>query len=126
MQMEIKIEKMVNALKEKSNALKEKQSDKIFMIMINCFYDGECIDLGAKIVVCDEDEDNFKETYYSFTIGNPEFEEEVIGYIKQDGIVADDDKVYFRQQGLAEMLMEALQECDWIDEDTEVDIEEYD
>lgn len=124
--MDTRIDRMVNALKEKSNALKENQCGKIFMIMINCFNDGECIDLGAKIVVCDEDEDNFKEEYYSFTIDNPEFEEEVIGYIKQDGIADDDDKVYFRQQGLAEMLMEALQECDWIDEDTEVDIEEYD
>ena len=124
--MNIGIEKMVKALQEKSNALKENQSDKIFMIMINYFNDGECVDLGAKIVVCDENEDNFKEEYYSFTIDNPEFEEEVLGYIKQYGIVDDDDNEYQRQQELAEMLMEALQECDWIDEDTEIDIEEYD
>ena len=121
--MENCTKKMVIALKERSLELKINESDKIFMIAINTFYDGVSIDLGAKIVVCDADEEKFCESYYSFVLDNTELKEPVLKFIKQDG---DDDRVYFRQQELGEKLLEVLNECDWIDEDTELYIEDYD
>ena len=124
--MTVDISRMLNALWEEVQELKDDTCNKIFMIMINYFNDGECVDLGTKIVVCDDDEENFKKKYYSFTINNVVFQEEVLGYIKQDGIVDDVDHEYFRQQELAKILLKALQECDWIDDDTLIDVEAYD
>ncbi|MDE6946799.1 MAG: hypothetical protein K2P14_06430 [Anaeroplasmataceae bacterium] len=123
--MDINIKRMIRAIKKRCDSLK-KTYDILFMIQLNYFYDGECADLGVKIIVCDENENNFKEDYYSFTINNPEFEKEVLGYIKQDGIIDSHSNEYQRQQELAQKLLDALKKCDWIGEDTVIEIEEYD
>lgn len=123
--MKIDIKRMIGRIKSEIEKLKE-ENEVLCMIVVNYFNDGECIDLGTKIVVCDEDEENFKEKYYSFTIDNPEFEEEVLDFIKQDGIVNDDDNEYQRQQELAIILVETLKRCNWIDKKTIIKIEAYD
>lgn len=116
------IVRMIQTLKSHGDKLIQKNDDYFFSIAINYFNDGECIDLGARIVICDSEEENFRDTYYSFTLGDDELAEPILEYIKAAG----SENEYQRQQHLAECLKEGLLVCSWIDSRTDVYVEEYD
>ena len=113
---------MLKILKYKCEKLMEKDEDWIFKIAINLFNDGECIDFGARIVVCDFEEENFRNIYYSFTLEDEKLSEYILKYIKEDG---SENEVQ-RQQYLAECLKENLIKCNWIDSRTDIYVKEYD
>ena len=116
------IEAIIQTLKTYSDKLIHNEDDWIFSIAINFFNDGECFDFGAKIVVCDLRVENFRNTYYSFMFEDNKLSESILEYIKEDG----SENEYQRQQHLAECLIESLLVCSWIDNRTEIYVEEYD
>lgn len=114
--------KMIQTLKLHGDKLIQKNDDWFFSIAINYFNDGECIDFGARIVVYDSEEENFRNTYYSFTLGDGELAESILEYIK----VAGPENEYQSKQHLAESLKEGLLVSSWIDSRTDIYVEEYD
>ncbi len=113
---------LTEELRISSEEMKEKEGDFLFHISINYFYDGECIDLGARLAVCDSDEENFRFEYHSFTLGESKNKIQVLEYVKAEG----EEREYARLQILANDLREELLKCAWIDSRTEVEIDEYD
>lgn len=114
--------KMTESLRECSNTLKSQESDWIFRISINYFYDGEGVDLGARLAVCDKEENDFQFKYHSLILDDKETEVLILDYLKENG----SENAYSRLKMLAEELKRELLNCSWLDSRTEVEIKEYD
>lgn len=59
--------------------------DKVHEILVNYFDDGEFIDLGVRVTVCDKDTDNFRDDYYSFTVHDEKLKLMILEYLKSFG-----------------------------------------
>lgn len=55
--------------------------DNIFEVKINYFDDGEFVDLGVCVVVCDKNTDNFREDYISFTVHDEKLKPMILDYL---------------------------------------------
>ncbi|MBR6665170.1 MAG: hypothetical protein IKL22_05560 [Lachnospiraceae bacterium] len=63
----------------------EYPDDKIFEVLVNLFDDGEFIDLGVRVTVCDKNTDNFRDDYYSFTVHDERLKPMILEYLKAFG-----------------------------------------
>lgn len=113
---------LMEVIKECSKEMKEKENDWIFCLSINYFYDGESVDLGVRIAVCDSKGEDFRFVYHSFILEHDKIEECILEYLRKEGA----ENVYARLKMLAGELKEGLLNCSWVDSRTVVEIIEYD
>ena len=83
------VEGILQAILESVDAFCEKlmeyPDDKIFEVLVNLFDDGEFIDLGVRVTVCDKNTDNFRDDYYSFTVHDERLKPMILEYLKAFG-----------------------------------------
>lgn len=103
--------------------LMEHEDDKIFEVLVNYFDDGEFIDLGVRVTVCDKDTDNFRDDYYSFTVHDERLKPIILEYLKLFG----SSKRYSQLKKLARETKKVIKEKGkYVSKKTYFSVEAYD
>ena len=97
--------------------------DKVHEILVNYFDDGEFIDLGVRVTVCDKDTDNFRDDYYSFTVHDERLKPIILEYLKSFG----SSKRYSQLKKLARETKKVIKEKGkYVSKKTYFSVEAYD
>ena len=114
---------IVISLDRYCESLMKESDDNIFEVKINYFDDGEFVDLGARIVVCDKNMDDFRDGYLSFTVHDEKLKPMILKYLK----TFEERKRYSQLKKLARETKKAIKEKGkYISKKTFFSVEAYD
>ena len=121
--MEEVLNAIVDSVNKQCERLMERLNDQVFEVKVYYFYDGEAVDLGACVAVCDINEENFREEYLSFTVHEEKLKLMILVYLEQ----FEKYDRYFQLKKLAREIPKVLKEKGkYITKTTIFKVEEYD
>ncbi|MBD5136833.1 MAG: hypothetical protein HDT39_12850 [Lachnospiraceae bacterium] len=121
--MEEILNAIIGSVDKQCEQLLTEPDDMVFEVKINYFDDGEFIDLGVSIVVCDKNTENFREEYLSFIVHDEKLKLMILGYLETFGA----HKRYSQLKKLARGIKKVLkEEGKYITKKTYFEEEEYD
>lgn len=104
--MEKILAEIVISLDRYCESLMKKSDDNIFEVKINYFDDGEFVDLGTRIVVCDKNMEDFRDGYLSFTVHDEKLKPMILKYLE----TFEERKRYSQLKKLARETKKAIKE----------------
>lgn len=117
------LESIITSVDTYCESLMKEPEDNIFEVKINYFDDGEFVDLGVRIVVCDKNTDNFRDGYFSFTVHDEKLKPMILEYLD----TFEEKKKYSQLKKLARETKKALKEKGrYISKKTFFTVEAYD
>lgn len=121
--MEEILDSIVHRVDEQCEHLLTEFGDVVFEVKVNYFDDGEFIDLGVRLVVCDKNTENFRDEYFSFTVNDGTLKVMILKYLE----TFEAHKRYSQLKKLARETKKAIKEKGkYINNKTFFKVEGYD